>query len=60
MAQPALRKATLSPCTANYILRKTADDDLSDTMFSCATNEAVKQNFYMNDPLKEEKYKKEK
>ena len=44
--------AASSPCTANYVLRKTADYDCEDPSFSPETIEAVKRNFYMDDLLK--------
>ena len=44
--------AASSPCTANYILRKTADDNRQDPMFSPEAIKAVKENFYMDDLLK--------
>ena len=44
--------AASSPCTANYVLRKTADDNCEDPSFSPETIEAVKRNFYMDDLLK--------
>ena len=34
-----------SPCTANYILRRTADDNSNDPSFSNECIEAVKRNF---------------
>ncbi|KAL9972904.1 hypothetical protein ACROYT_G019295 [Oculina patagonica] len=44
--------AAYSPCTANYVLRKTADDNCENPLFSPETIEAVKRNFYMDDLLK--------
>ena len=44
--------AASSPCTANYVLRKTADDNCDDPSFSPETIETVKRNFYMDDLLK--------
>ena len=44
--------AASSPCTANYVLRKTADDNCEDPSFSPETIEAVERNFYMDDLLK--------
>jgi len=44
--------AASSPCTANYVLRKTADDNCDDLSFSPETIETVKRNFYMDDLLK--------
>ena len=44
--------AASSPCTANYVLRKTADDNREDPSFSPETIEAVRRNFYMDDLLK--------
>ena len=41
-----------SPCTANYVLRKTADDNCDDPSFSPETINTVKRNFYMDDLLK--------
>lgn len=43
--------AAPSPCTANYILRKTADDNCDDPLFTSETIQTVKRNIYMNDPL---------
>ena len=44
--------AASSPCTANYILRKTADDNRDDPSFSTTTLETVEKNVYMDDLLK--------
>jgi len=44
--------AASSSCTANYVLRKTADDNCDDPSFSPETIETVKRNFYMDDLLK--------
>ena len=44
--------AASSPCTANYLLRKTADDNCDDPSFSLETIDTVKRNFYMDDLLK--------
>ena len=44
--------AASSPCTANYVLRKTANDNCHDPEFSKDTIEAVHTNFYMDDFLK--------
>ena len=44
--------AASSPCTANYVLRKTADDNCEDLLFSPEMIEVVKRNFYMDDLLK--------
>ena len=44
--------AASSPCTANYVLRKTADDNSWDPSLSPETIEAVRRNFYMDDLLK--------
>ena len=44
--------AASSSCTANYVLRKTADDNCDDPSFSPETIERVKRNFYMDDLLK--------
>ena len=40
------------PNTANYILRKTSDDNCDDHAFSPETIETVKKNFYVGDLLK--------
>ena len=40
------------PCTANYVLRKTADDRRHDPAFSPDTIEPVYKSFYMDDFLK--------
>jgi len=45
-------RAASSPCTANYVLRKTTDDNCDDPSFSPETIETVKRNFYMDDLLK--------
>ena len=44
--------ATSSLCTATYVLRKTADDNRGDPMFSSDTIDPVLKNFYMDDLLK--------
>ena len=44
--------AASSPCTANYVLRKTALENYGDTSFSTETIETVEKNFYMDDFLK--------
>ena len=44
--------APSSPCTANYVLRKTVDDNRDDSTFSPETIETVKRNFNMDDLLK--------
>ena len=44
--------AASSPCTANYVLRKPADDSCYNLSFSPETVETVKRNFYMDDLLK--------
>jgi hypothetical protein len=42
--------ATSSPCCANFALRRTADDNLSD--FDITVLDTVKRNFYVDDCLK--------
>jgi len=44
--------AAFSPCTANYVLRKTANDNCDDPSLSPETIGTVKRNFYMDDLLK--------
>ena len=44
--------AESSPCTANYVLRKTALDNRQDVAFSVDTIKSVEKNFYMDDFLK--------
>ncbi|PFX13712.1 hypothetical protein AWC38_SpisGene22184 [Stylophora pistillata] len=44
--------AASSPCTGNYVLRRTALDNYGVTAFFTGTIEAVEKNFYMDDFLK--------
>ena len=44
--------AASSPCTANYVLRKTADDNRHDASFSSEAIDTVHKNFYVDDMLK--------
>lgn len=44
--------AASSPSTANYVLRRTAEDNREDPAFSQETINAVSKNFYMDDFLK--------
>ena len=44
--------AASSPSTANYLLRRAAEDNQGDPAFSQETINAVSKNFYMDDFLK--------
>jgi len=44
--------AASSPCTATYVLRKTADDNKHDESFSDEAINTVHKNFYVDDMLK--------
>ncbi|XP_078380261.1 uncharacterized protein LOC144663221 [Oculina patagonica] len=44
--------AASSPCTANFVLRKTALDNREDVLFSEDTIKSVEKKFYMDDFLK--------
>ena len=44
--------AASSPCTANYVLKKTAEDNCNDPSFSADTIDTVRKNFYVDDLLK--------